>query len=179
MEFINKKLDAIIKKRRQEIEDTPLNEHLPHDILTSMIIKNTLRDVDYIEAGKVTRAMTDTEIRVNLFDGLLGVNKTANMFSFIIYYISHDYYSLSYCEAIVKEVARILPAMRSFSRYTNKSDKIAGYQWPAGITFIIDIKAIHNKDDYWEEPNRFNPDRWMVENFEPKKNSFILCLVED
>ncbi|PKK59372.1 cytochrome P450 [Rhizophagus irregularis] len=123
------------------------------------------------------------------------------MFSFIIYYISRnpdvkkkmlkeidsifqddkirpitkdDYYSLSYCEAIVKEVARILPAMRSFSRYTNKSDKIAGYQWPAGITFIIDIKAIHNKDDYWEEPNRFNPDRWMVENFEPKKNSFIM-----
>ncbi|EXX75287.1 cytochrome P450 [Rhizophagus irregularis DAOM 181602=DAOM 197198] len=90
MEFINKKLDAIIKKRRQEIEDTPLNEHLPHDILTSMIIKNTLRDVDYIEAGKVTRAMTDTEIRVNLFDGLLGVNKTANMFSFIIYYISRN-----------------------------------------------------------------------------------------
>ncbi|PKY46918.1 cytochrome P450 [Rhizophagus irregularis] len=125
--------------------------------------------------------MTDTEIRVNLFDGLLGVNKTANMFSFIIYYISRnpdvkkkmlkeidsifqddkirpitkdDYYSLSYCEAIVKEVARILPAMRSFSRYTDKSDKIAGYQWPADILF--------------------NPDRWMVENFEPKKNSFIM-----
>ncbi|CAB4373386.1 unnamed protein product [Rhizophagus irregularis] len=60
-----------------------------------------------------------------------------------------DYYSLSYCEAIVKEVARILPAMRSFSRYTDISDKIAGYQWPADIL-------------------------WMVENFEPKKNSFIL-----
>ncbi|EXX75288.1 sterol 14-demethylase [Rhizophagus irregularis DAOM 197198w] len=202
MKFVNKKLDAIIKKRRQEIEDIPLDEHLPHDILTSMIIKNTLRDVNYIEAGKATKAMTDTEIRGNLFDGLLGgCNKTANMLSFIIYYISRnpdvkkkmlkeidsifqddkirpitkdDYYSLSYCEAIVKEVARILPAMRSFSRYTNKSDKIAGYQWPAGITFIIDIKAIHNKDDYWEEPNRFNPDRWMVENFEPKKNSFIM-----
>ncbi|PKK69624.1 hypothetical protein RhiirC2_748065, partial [Rhizophagus irregularis] len=72
MKFVNKKLDAIIKKRRQEIEDIPLDEHLPHDILTSMIIKNTLRDVNYIEAGKATRAMTDTEIRGNLFDGLLG-----------------------------------------------------------------------------------------------------------
>ena len=84
-----------------------------------------------------------------------------------------DYYSLKYCEAIVKEVARILPIMR-FTRYTDKPIEVAGYQWPAGTFFVINVGVIHNKDDYWEVPNKFNPDRWMDENFEPKKNSFIM-----
>jgi cytochrome P450 len=85
-----------------------------------------------------------------------------------------DYYSLSYCEAIVKEVARVIPINHSFTRWIGEPEEIAGYQWPADTFFIIDIRAIHNNEDYWEEPNKFNPDRWMVENFEPKKNSFIM-----
>ncbi|CAB4393109.1 unnamed protein product [Rhizophagus irregularis] len=85
-----------------------------------------------------------------------------------------DYYSLKYCEAIVKEVARILPVMHICARCIDKPDEIAGYQWPADTPFLINIKAIHNNEDYWEEPNKFNPDRWMDENFEPKKNSFIM-----
>ncbi|RGB28475.1 cytochrome P450 [Rhizophagus diaphanus] len=64
--------------------------------------------------------------------------------------------------------------MHSFTRYIDKPNEIAGYQWPADTLFIINVKAIHNNGYYWEEPNKFNPDRWMVENFEPKKNSFIM-----
>jgi cytochrome P450 len=37
----------------------------------------------------------------------------------------------------------------------------------------INIDAIHNNGDYREEPDKFNPDRWAVKGFEPKKNSFI------
>ncbi|PKY55867.1 cytochrome P450, partial [Rhizophagus irregularis] len=166
-----------------------------------MIIKNTLRDGNYIETG-ANRFMSDNEIRVNLLDGIIGgTYKSANMLSFIIYYIAHhpivkmkmleeidsifqgdiirpitkdDFYNLKYCEAIVKEVARIFPIIYSNVRYIDEPKEIAGYQWPAGITFLANIKAIHNKDDYWEEPNKFNPDRWMNENFEPKKDSFIM-----
>ncbi|PKY50704.1 cytochrome P450 [Rhizophagus irregularis] len=202
MGFINQRLDAIIKKRRRGIENTPLDKPLPHDMLTTLIIKNTFRDVNYIGNDEASRFMTDSEIRVNLFDGIFnGTCKTSNMLSLIVYYIVHnpdvkrkmleeidsifqgnkkrqitkdDYYSLSYCEAIVKEVARVFPIMHSFTRYIDKPNEIAGYQWPADTLFIINVKAIHNNDDYWEEPNKFNPDRWMVENFEPKKNSFIM-----
>jgi cytochrome P450 len=85
-----------------------------------------------------------------------------------------DYYNLRYCEAIAKEVARVIPINLSFTRWIGKPEEIAGYQWPADTFFIINIKAIHSNEDYWEEPNKFNPDRWMVENFEPKKNSFVM-----
>jgi hypothetical protein len=69
VDFINQKLDAIIKRRRQEIEDTPSNKPLSHDILTSMIIKNTFHD-NYIETYEINRSMTDSEIRANLLDGI-------------------------------------------------------------------------------------------------------------
>jgi cytochrome P450 len=85
-----------------------------------------------------------------------------------------DFYSLNYCKAIVKEVARVQPIMHTFTRYIDKPNEIAGYQWPADTFFLINVKAIHNSDNYWEEPDKFNPDRWMVENFEPKKHSFIM-----
>ncbi|PKK77499.1 cytochrome P450 [Rhizophagus irregularis] len=171
-------------------------------MLTSMIIKNTFRDVNYIEAGEIARSMTDTEIRFSLLEGIIGADyKNANMFSFIVYYIlknpdvkkklieeidrifqgdktrsitKDDFYSLNYCEAIVKEVARVFPIIHTFARCIDKPDEIAGYQWPADTLFRIYIDAIHYNKDYWEEPDKFNPDRWMDENFEPKKNSFIM-----
>src|SRR5687767_3996130 len=98
------------------------------------------------------------------------------MLSFIVYYIAHnpdvkekllkeidsifqddktrpitkdDFYSLNYCEAIVKETARIFPAVHSFTRYIDKPSETAKYHWPAGILFLIYSKAIHNNDD-WE-----------------------------
>ncbi|GBC07307.1 hypothetical protein RclHR1_07390001 [Rhizophagus clarus] len=202
LRYFNQKLETIIERRRQEIKDTPLEEPLPHDILTSMIIKNAFRDVNYIEVGKAARSMTNSEIRANLLDGIInGTFKITDTLSFIIYYIAHnsdvekkiieeidnvfqgdkmrpitkdDFYSLSYCEAIVKEVARISPNLYSFSRCFDKSEEIAGYQWPANTLFKINVRAIHNDDNDWEEPNKFNPDRWLVEGFEQKNNSFIM-----
>ncbi|PKK72274.1 cytochrome P450 [Rhizophagus irregularis] len=123
------------------------------------------------------------------------------MLSFIVYYIAHnpdvkkkmlkeidsifqddkmrpiikdDFYSLSYCEAIVKEVARIHPVVHLLTRYIDKPNKVAEYHWPADSLFLINVKSVHNNDDYWEEPNKFNPDRWIVKNFEPKKGSFLM-----
>jgi hypothetical protein len=38
--------------------------------------------------------------------------------------------------------------------------------------FRIDIEAIANNEDYWEESDKFNPDRWMIKDFVPKKTFF-------
>jgi len=86
----------------------------------------------------------------------------------------NDFYHLKYCEAIAKEVTRVFPVSNSFSRCIEKSDEVAGYQWPADTKFRVDTLAIHRHKDYWEEPDKFNPDRWMVKDFEPKKHSFIM-----
>lgn len=86
----------------------------------------------------------------------------------------NDFNNLKYCEAVIKEVSRIFPTVTSIIRTIGKSDEIAGYQWPIDTMFRINSDAIQHNNDYWENPDKFNPDRWMVEGFEPKKHSFIM-----
>ncbi|GBB88002.1 hypothetical protein RclHR1_14500004 [Rhizophagus clarus] len=203
--FMNQRMDSIIKRRRQEIENTPLDKPLPNDLLTSIIIANTSRDVNYnnkTDDKEVMRPMTDIEIRGIIFDGIIaGTDTTANSISFVVYYLAHypdvkkkmmdeidrvfqddktrpitesDVLNLKYCEAIAKEVARIFPVLASFSRSLEKPDEIGGYQWPAETMIKINVDAIHNSGEYWDDPDKFNPDRWIIEGFEPKKNSFIM-----
>ncbi|PKK77491.1 cytochrome P450 [Rhizophagus irregularis] len=81
--FINKRLDEIIKKRRQAIENTPLDKPLTNDMLTSLITANTPRDVNQIKtvSGEaLNRPMTNTEIRGSIFDGFLGGTDTVSKF---------------------------------------------------------------------------------------------------
>jgi hypothetical protein len=71
MRFINQELNAIIMRRKREIENIPLDEPLPNDMMTSMIINNTSRDANYVKVGEsANRSLTNAEIRVNLLDGI-------------------------------------------------------------------------------------------------------------
>ena len=77
MKFINQKLDEIIKRRRQEIENTPLDKPLPNDVLTSVITANTTRDVNSVGDGEA-RPMTDVEIRSLIYDGIIAGTDTVS-----------------------------------------------------------------------------------------------------
>src|ERR1051325_6169566 len=123
------------------------------------------------------------------------------MISFIVYFVSHnpdvkkkmleeidrvfqgdktrpitenDFHSLKYCEAIIKEVDRIHPVANMLARYSQEPDEVAGYKWPAGTMFQMNAVTIHKHKGDWEDPEKFNPDRWLVEGFEPKKYSFVM-----
>ncbi|PKC73682.1 cytochrome P450 [Rhizophagus irregularis] len=192
--FINERLDEIIKRRRQAIENTSLDKPLTNDMLTSLITANTPRDVNYtktVGGEALDRPMTDTEIRGVIFDGFLGgTDTTANTISCEkendrridrIFQgdktrpiTENDFQKLKYCEAIAKEVSRVFTVVPTILRSINKPDEIAGYKWPAGTMFRINADAIHYNKDYWEDPDKFNPDRWMAEGFESKKHSLLM-----
>ncbi|GBC01064.1 hypothetical protein RclHR1_04050007 [Rhizophagus clarus] len=203
--FINNRLVEIVKKRRNEIENTPLDKSLPNDMLTSIITANTPRDFNYtktVGGEAMDRPMTDSEICGIIFDGFLGgTDTTANTISYIVYYLAHypdvkkkmveeidgifqgdktrpitedDFQKLRYCEAIIKEVSRVFTVVPTLIRNTAKPDEIAGYKWPVNTLFRINANGIHYKEDYYEEPDKFNPDRWLSEGSEPKKLSFLM-----
>ncbi|RIB15379.1 hypothetical protein C2G38_1583783 [Gigaspora rosea] len=69
-DYVFETLDNIIKKRRKEIEEMPVGTKLGHDMLTSLIITNTERDMNedknITKDDITTRPMTDVEIRGNL-----------------------------------------------------------------------------------------------------------------
>ncbi|CAB4490274.1 unnamed protein product [Rhizophagus irregularis] len=188
-----------------------------NDLLTSLIIANTQYDPQPQKNAvpSLLRPMTDDEIRGVMFDAFVaGTDTTVNTFCFALYYLSHnpdvkkklveeiesvfqddfnrpitfdDLEKLKYCEAVIKETSRVRPTVSMVSRYSSKSDKVAGYEWPSNVLFILYVRGINTNPLYWKDPEKFDPERFYdpqeIEN--QHKNSFSMfgggprmCLVD-
>jgi hypothetical protein len=87
-DYLLDKLSKVVRERKIEIENTPLDQPLRHDMLTSYITANTPRDINTVKrsGADLLRPVTDKEIRGMILDSLLGGTETVNK-SFIILYI--------------------------------------------------------------------------------------------
>ncbi|RGB26450.1 cytochrome P450 [Rhizophagus diaphanus] len=92
-DYLFDKLYTIIKERRIEIENTPLDQSLRHDMLTSFITANTSRDINavkHVDDDDLLRPMTDKEIFSNILEAMVGgTDSTANFICFVAYYLGH------------------------------------------------------------------------------------------
>ncbi|GBC03960.1 hypothetical protein RclHR1_05420004 [Rhizophagus clarus] len=189
-DYLFDKVINIIKKRRIEIDNTPLDQPLRHDMLTSHITMNTSRHpnaVRHVDADFL-KPMTDREIVGNMLDSMLGgTDTTANLFCFIVYYLGHypevkqklqheletvfgkdsgnpitskDLDELRYCEAIIKEVYRHIPMFFTVGRVNIENINCGGYNWPKDTSFQMLFSAIMMYKDYWTDPEKFDPDRF-------------------
>jgi cytochrome P450 len=80
-ENIFNRIRKIIKERRTEIENTPLDQPLRHDLLTSHITTNTPRDTNLIKHSDdvdMSRPMTDKEIFGNIFESMIAGTDTVS-----------------------------------------------------------------------------------------------------
>ena len=79
------RLYNIIKKRRIEIENTPLDQPLHQDMLTSCMTANTLRDINAVKHtdSDLLRPMTDQENFGIILDAILGgLNSVSKLYTF-------------------------------------------------------------------------------------------------
>ena len=192
----------VINYRRNEIEQAPVHEELRHDMLTSLIIANTERDTNKYQHNdkEFTKPLTDDQINQILLESIIGgVDTTANLLCYVIYYLCHypdvlvrlrqehdtifgfdqnrqitmeDLSKMHYTEAIIKECSRLVNTVKSSQRLSSTSDTVAGYEWPANTTFIAYFEGIHHNPIYWKDSHKFNPDRFM--EAEPQKNTFLM-----
>jgi cytochrome P450 len=73
-----------------------------------------------------------------------------------------DIPKLPYLQAIVKETFRLHPpAPFPVPRESTQPSQIMGYNLPAQTTLIFNLYAIHRDPDVYENPDMFNPDRFM------------------
>ncbi|CAJ0631038.1 2514_t:CDS:1 [Entrophospora sp. SA101] len=104
---------------------------------------------------------------VEEIDSIFGDDKTRE--------ITHDDLNkLKYCDAIIKEVDRLVPIVNTVARYSTRKEEIGGYEWPAGTYFNLNVPAIHRNPKYWKDPETFNPDRFLNGENEITKNSFLM-----
>ena len=163
---------AIIDDRRQQPERA-------RDDLLAMLI-----DARYDDGS----AMPDRQIRDEIMSLLVaGHETTANTLSWTWYLLDQypavveqleaeidtvlaggvpnveDFPRLVYTDRIIQEAMRLYPSAWSISRRALGDDEIGGYFIPAGAIVAMSPYTMHRHPAFWDEPERFDPDRFTPE----------------
>jgi cytochrome P450 len=71
-----------------------------------------------------------------------------------------DLSSLGYVHQVIQESMRCYPAFWAMTRETIADDEIGGYPVPAKSLIVVSPFVTHKHPGFWEEPERFDPDRF-------------------
>jgi cytochrome P450 len=169
----------IINGRRTEWEKDPASRH---DDLLDMLMHT--RDE---ETGET---MSDAQLRdevTTIF--MAGHETTANALSWALYVLAQHPEAvekirqeaenvwaqegtstfekarvLGYTLRVVQEVMRLYPPAWIIGRRALTADQIGSYTFPADSYFLISPYTLHRRPEYWDEPEVFNPDRFLEEH---------------
>ena len=79
-----------------------------------------------------------------------------------------DLANLPYLNQTLNETMRIFPAARATTREAVEDDVLGGYEIKAGDRMFINIIGIHMDERYWDNPEKFDPDRFSPERSEDR-----------
>ncbi|MER8232407.1 cytochrome P450 [Streptomyces sp. NPDC094049] len=74
-----------------------------------------------------------------------------------------DLDALPYVTRVLKEAMRLFPAAPVIGRRAVAETSVDGVTIPAGADVIVAPWVTHRHPDYWEDPERFDPDRFTPE----------------
>jgi cytochrome P450 len=134
------------------------------------------------------QGMTPKQLRDEVMTLVLaGFETTANALTFTLYLLSQhpdiarrlseevaevlggraptfeDLPRLVLTERILQESMRLYPPAWCFERAALQADEIGGYGIPAGTTIAVCPYVLHRNPSYWDNPDAFDPDRFLAE----------------
>jgi len=85
-----------------------------------------------------------------------------------------DVANLRYTRMVIEESMRLYPPAHTTGRQPIKADEVLGHRIPAGAEVLIMPWLLHRKPSLWENPNRFDPERFLPErNAERPRFAYI------
>ncbi len=74
-----------------------------------------------------------------------------------------DLPKLNYTKMIVQETLRLYPPFWVIGREALKDDEVGDFHIPAKSMLLFNIYGVHHNANYWENPEGFDPERFMPE----------------
>jgi cytochrome P450 len=74
-----------------------------------------------------------------------------------------DYMKLTYTRNVIQETMRMYPPIWSLARKAEAGDVIGGHDISPGDTIVLGTYMVHHNPNYWDHPDRFDPDRFGAE----------------
>jgi cytochrome P450 len=133
-------------------------------------------------------ALSDSEIRDQVLIFLLaGHDTTAIALTFALHLLGHqrdvqaqvhdeidgtlggrtpgaeDVERLPYTTMVLKEAMRLYPPAWGIPRRAAAADEIGGHYMPAGADILLSPWVTHRHPEFWEQPERFDPERFATE----------------
>ncbi|XP_059612339.1 cytochrome P450 4d2-like [Phlebotomus argentipes] len=71
---------------------------------------------------------------------------------------------MKYLEMVIKESLRLTPPVPIIGRQTTEDIFVAGVKIPAGINISMLVYAMHNYEEFYPNPRKFDPERFTAEN---------------
>jgi cytochrome P450 len=69
--------------------------------------------------------------------------------------------ALPYTSAFIKEALRMHPPQWLITRTASRPFELGGHRLPAGTEVLLCPYLIHRDARWWDDPERFDPDRWL------------------
>ncbi|GFQ97627.1 cytochrome P450 4V2 [Trichonephila clavata] len=76
-----------------------------------------------------------------------------------------DLNDLKYLDCVLKETLRVYTVAPIIGRILQEDTNICGYTIPKGTNCFILIYSLHNDKEVFPDPEKFDPDRFLPENF--------------
>jgi|TARA_R110000737_G_scaffold151521_1_gene180825 cytochrome P450 len=173
----NKRFLAAVKSMDQMIyriiDEKKISDQNPHDLLSRFmnpeegslkLSPKSLRDevMTIFMAGHETSANVlnwtfyslarHAEVQEKVFQEIISIENGPLVYD--------DLHALTYTSQVLQETMRMYPPVWHFGRVTREADKVGGYDIPAGTALRISPLTIHNRPEYWKNPEKFDPSRF-------------------
>jgi pentalenene oxygenase len=84
-----------------------------------------------------------------------------------------DLPNLQLTRNVLNESIRLFPPGWMFTRVTTAPVELTGSILPVGATILYSPYLIHRRPDAFQDPDLFNPDRWLPESPAPARGAYI------